>query len=405
MKRVVIVGGGASGLMAAIAAARQGSKVTVLEHQSQLGKKILVTGNGRCNYTNLDQDLSHYHGGNPEVIARVLSKFSVQETIDFFESLGIFPKNRNGYLYPHSDAAAAVLEVLRMECEHLQVKLACQIQIEKIEKSQGVFLIHTPGWIYECDRLILACGSKAAPGTGSDGSGYELAVSLGHQIVPVVPALTQLLSRSKYLKPLAGIRIEAKVSLYEQETLLGENQGELQLNGGNISGIPVFQISGLAARKLLEGAECEVAIDFLPQMTETQFMEYLKKRSLGNEFKNIVQFFLGLFPKKLAEVLQAACGFSGKKKIKDLTEGDFEKLVQTIKKFPIPIYGTNGFENAQCCSGGVCLDEIDPETMESKCCKDLYLCGELLDVHGDCGGYNLQWAWTSGYLAGVSGND
>lgn len=405
MMSVLIIGGGASGLMAAVMAARGGAKVTVLEHQNQMGKKILVTGNGRCNYTNLDQDLSHYHSTHPLQMAQSLRQFSVQETIDFFKELGIFPKSRNGYLYPHSDAASAVLEVLRMECEHLKVKLAGQVVTESIEKTEHGFLVHTQGWTYEGDKLILATGSKAAPSTGSDGSGYELAKQMGHSVVEPYPALVQLLSREKCLNQLSGIRIDAKATLYTDEIPVVSNRGEVQLNAKNISGIPIFQISGEAAKALTTRKPCRVSLDFLPDQTEEELQGFIRERIRTNGYKNAVSFLTGLFPKKLCEVLVQSCGFS-----KDLTaagfrEIDITNLCKLIKNFNIQIYETNGFEHAQCCGGGVSLDEIDPLTMESKKVSGLYFCGELLDVYGDCGGYNLQWAWTSGYLAGKAVND
>lgn len=405
MRRVLIIGGGASGLMAAIAAARGGAKVTVLEHQNQIGKKILVTGNGRCNFTNTDQELSHYHSSSPLPMEVSLGSFSAQDTVAFFKELGIFSKNRNGYLYPHSDAAGAILEVLRMECEHLKVKIACQVQPEKIAKQNGLFKVFTNGWVYEAEKLILATGSKAAPATGSDGSGYTLAKQLGHSVVEPYPALVQLLSKEKCLNPLAGIRIDAKATLYADENPLISNRGEVQLNARNISGIPIFQISGEAAKALASGKRCKVLLDFLPDFTETLLKEYLKDRILTNGYKNPVQFLTGLFPKKLCEVLCEQCHFVKNKSVIDFSEDDIIILCKLIKNFSIQIYETNGFEHAQCCGGGVSLEEIDPLTMESKKVSDLYFCGELLDVYGDCGGYNLQWAWTSGYLAGKAVND
>lgn len=405
MMRVIIIGGGASGLMAAITAARGGAKVTILEHQNQIGKKILVTGNGRCNFTNTDQDLSHYHSANLMHMAIALKQFTYQDTISFFRELGIYSKNRNGYLYPHSDAASAVLDVLRMECEHLKVKIACQIQVDAIEKQDGVFLVHTPGWTYEAEKLILATGSKAVPATGSDGSGYVLAESFGHTVIEPYPALVQLLSKEKCLNALAGLRADARAILFANDKPVISNRGEVQLNANNVSGIPIFQISAYAAKALAKDETCYVLLDFLPDFTEELLVRFIKQRISTGGYKTAVNFLTGLFAKKLSEILCERCKVSKKLLAENFTEDDINNLCKQIKNFKIQIYGTNGFEHAQCCGGGVSLDEINPLTMESMKVPGLYFCGELLDVHGDCGGYNLQWAWTSGYLAGKAVND
>ena len=405
MMRVIIIGGGASGLMAAITAARGGAKVTVLEHQNQVGKKILVTGNGRCNFTNTNQDLSHYHSESLFNMAIALKQFNCQDTVKFFKDLGIFSKNRNGYLYPHSDAASAVLEVLRMECEYLKVKIACQIEVESIEKCDGIFKVHTPGWTYEAEKLILATGSKAAPATGSDGSGYTLAKKFDHTVIEPYPALVQLLSKEKCLNALAGLRIDARAILFADEKPVISNRGEVQLNANNISGIPVFQISAEAAKAMANGAICHVVLDLLPDFSEELLTSYIKQRISTGGYKSAVNFLTGLFAKKLSEVLCDRCKFSKKLTAEKFKEDDITNLCKQIKNFKIQIYGTNGFEHAQCCGGGVSLEEVDPLTMESLKVPGLYFCGELLDVHGDCGGYNLQWAWTSGYLAGKAIND
>ncbi len=405
MMRVIIIGGGASGLMAAITAARGGAKVTILEHQNQIGKKILVTGNGRCNFTNTDQDLSHYHSESLMNMAMSLKQFTYQDTILFFKDLGIFSKNRNGYLYPHSDAASAILEVLRMECEHLKVKIACQIEVESIEKENGIFKVHTPGWIYEAEKLILATGSKAVPATGSDGSGYRLAESFGHTVIEPYPALVQLLSKEKCLNALAGLRVDARAILFADGKPVLSNRGEVQLNANNISGIPIFQISAEAAKALSKGQKCHVNLDFLPDFTEELLKNYIRQRIAACGYKTAVNFLTGLFAKKLSEILCERCKFSKKLIAENFTEDDITILCKQIKNFKITIYETNGFEHAQCCGGGVSLDEINPLTMESLKVSGLHFCGELLDVHGDCGGYNLQWAWASGFLAGKAVND
>lgn len=405
MMRIIIIGGGASGLMAAITAARGGAKVTVLEHQNQVGKKILVTGNGRCNFTNTNQDLAHYHSESPFQMAMALKQFNCQDTVKFFKDLGIFSKNRNGYLYPHSDAASAVSDVLRMECEHLKVKIACRIEVESIEKCDGLFKVHTPGWTYEAEKLILATGSKAAPMTGSDGSGYALAKGFGHTIIEPYPALVQLLSREKCLNSLAGLRVDARVILFADEKPVISNRGEVQLNANNVSGIPVFQISAEASKAMAAGKKCHVVLDFLPDFSEELLESYIRQRIAAGGYKSAVNFLTGLFAKKLSEILCERCKFSKNLTAGKFTEDDISILCKQIKKFKIQIYGTNGFEHAQCCGGGVSLEEIDSLTMESLKVPGLFFCGELLDVYGDCGGYNLQWAWTSGYLAGKAVND
>ncbi len=404
MMRVIIIGGGASGLMAAITAARNGAKVTVLEHRNQIGKKLLATGNGRCNFTNTNQALSHYHSENPLKMAMSLQEFTYQDTISFFKELGILPKSRNGYLYPHSDAASAVLEVLRMECEHLKVKIACQTEVQSIEKCEEMFRIHTPGWTYEAERVILAAGSMAAPATGSDGSGYVLAGRLGHKVIEPYPALVQLLSKERFLNALAGLRVDARVTLYADGCPVNSDRGEVQLNANNISGIPVFQVSAEAAKAIRAGKQCHVLLDFLPDLTEEQLAAEMNVRLITGGYKTAVNFFTGLFAKKLSEIICQRSGISKTLRAEDFTENDIKKLCKQIKEFEIKINGTNGFEHAQCCGGGVSLDEIDPVTMESLLIPGLFFCGEILDVHGDCGGYNLQWAWTSGYLAGKSVN-
>lgn len=405
MKRVIIIGGGASGLMAAITAARGGAGVTILEHQKQIGRKLLITGNGRCNFTNTDQDLSHYHSENPLNMAVSLKGFPYQESILFFKDLGIFSKNRNGWLYPHSDAASAVVEVLRMECEHLKVKIACQTEVESVVKCGGVFQVRTPGWTYEADRVILATGSRAAPATGSDGSGYRLAKSLGHRVVEPYPALVQLLSKERCLNALAGLRADARAILYADGKPVVSNRGEVQFNANNLSGIPVFQISAEAAKALRAGKKCCVVLDFLPDFTEALLKGFLEPRIRTGGYKTSVNFLTGLFARKLSEAICERSGLSKSLTASEFTEDDINNLCKQIKNFRINISQTNGFEHAQCCGGGVSLEEINPFTMESLIVPGVHFCGELLDVYGDCGGYNLQWAWTSGYLAGKAVSD
>ncbi|MBU9735343.1 BaiN/RdsA family NAD(P)/FAD-dependent oxidoreductase [Diplocloster agilis] len=411
MKKVVIVGAGASGLMAGIAAARAGAQVTILEHTPQIGKKIRVTGNGRCNLTNTDQSPEHYRGTHPEFAMEALRKFSMADTVKFFGELGIYTKNRNGYLYPHSDQAADVAEVLMAENEHQHVKISCNSVVRSIhvndrtgagnEKDQR-FLIETESWTYPADALILCTGSKAAPKTGSDGSGYPLAEQLGHRIITPLPALVQLKAAGKEFQKLAGIRAEAKVTLRVEDTSVCSDQGEVQLTGYGISGIPVFQVSRFAAEALEQQKKVQVWLDFFPEFTADNLMTFFKQRIQQISYKRMGQFFTGMLPGKLSEVLLIKAGLKASEPVGRLSPEGMMKLILLLKAYPVDITGTNSFDQAQTCAGGVDTREVDPGTMESGIVPGLYLAGELLDIDGACGGYNLQWAWTSGYIAGTS---
>lgn len=397
-KQVLIVGGGASGLMAAIASARGGAKVTVLEKKAQVGKKILVTGNGRCNLTNTDQKLAHYRCGEREFPVAALAAFSHFDLIRLFGELGIFTKNKNGYLYPYSEQASAVVDALRMEAEHLRVKLSCNTQILGIKKEANRFYVETPGWTYESDALILACGSKASLDGSEDG--YAYAKEFGHKIKPVLPALVQLRSDKSWPQQLSGIRIDARVSLYGDGDYLMEDTGEVQMTAYGLSGIPVFQVSRYAALSLHEGRQVEAQLCFLPMFTKEQLQVFLEKRAQQNHYKTVESYLIGLFPQKLIPVLVKMAGIPKGQLAGTMTGAQMEGLLQAITRFRVPIVDTNGFENAQVCTGGVDVSQIKPLTMESRLVPGLYITGELLDVDGACGGYNLQWAFSSGYLAG-----
>ena len=403
MKKVVVVGGGAAGLMAAIAAAESGAKVTLLERNKQVGKKILVTGNGRCNLTNTDQSLTHYRTSEPGFPAQVLDRVGIQDTLNKFTEFGIFTKNRNGYLYPYSDQAASVAEVLRLEAEHLGVKLALNTEALGLTRTEKGFQVRTEGWSYPADAVILTAGSKAAPETGSDGSGYILARSLGHRIVRPLPALVQLRCKEKIFEKLAGVRMDAKVEVYTEKKLLASDQGEVQFTKNGISGIPVFQVSRYAVRALDVGEKVQAVLNLMPLFDEAQFLTFLKNRREQNSYKHGEQFLTGLLPAKMIVCVLERSGLAkGKKRAEDWTETELTRLAHAILHFETEITGSGDFSQAQVCSGGVDLREVDPATMESRKAPGLYLAGEILDVDGACGGYNLQWAWSSGWLAGVS---
>ncbi|MBT9779606.1 aminoacetone oxidase family FAD-binding enzyme [Clostridium sp. MCC353] len=402
MKRtVMIAGGGASGLTAAIWAARTGAKVTVLEHMDRVGKKILSTGNGRCNLTNLYMEKECYRCGQPEFPMDVIRGFDVKATLDFFRELGILPKDRQGYVYPNSDQAASVLDVLRSENVHRNVEMICGCDVKRIKKTRAGFELITSAGNYKPDAVILAAGSKAAPSTGSDGSGYELAAGLGHRIIKPLPALVQLRCEGKFFKQLTGVRTDAELCLLADGKPLARDRGELQLTDYGISGIPTFQISRFASVALDRKKKVSVSIDFLPDMSLDETWEFLKARIRRMHYKRCDELLTGVLNKKLAAVLLKQAGINGDGAVSSISPDQVKSLTGQIKKFVVKVSAVNPYENAQVCCGGVDTAEIVSSTMESKLVKGLYIAGELLDVDGICGGYNLQFAWSSGALAGI----
>ena len=397
-KHIVIIGGGASGLLAALVCARNGCQVTLLEQLSKPGKKILSTGNGKCNYTNKSQKPEDYRGTDPQFAWGILNQFPVEETIRFFKELGIYPKEKNGYLYPNSSQASSVLDVLLMENQHLKVKIKTGEKVTAIQCLDKGYEVLTNHWHYTAEKVIMATGGKAAPILGSDGSGYDLVQRLGHTIIKPLPALTGLKVTESYVQKLAGIRVDGKATL---KTSAGnyEERGEIQLTKYGLSGIPIFQLSTYAAIALERKEEVTVILDFLPDLLEDETYHLLNTRVENSSYKTAEQVLVGLFNEKLIEVLLQSAHIPGSTKVGDLAKEQLLELTKQIKNHKFHIKATNSFEQAQVCSGGVSTKEIDPLTLESKIKKNIYFAGELMDIDGTCGGYNLQWAWSSGYVS------
>ena len=400
MRHVAVIGGGAAGMMAAITAAREGVKVTILEHKDRIGKKILSTGNGRCNFTNTFQTPACYRSDNRDFAWNIIQKFNVEKTISFFKELGIYPKDRNGYLYPYSDQAAAILEVLQIEVAKLDICVMTEINVLDIQPVKRGIRITTDKKTITADSVILACGSKAAPVTGSDGSGYQLAKLLGHRIVPVLPALVQLRCAEKFYKSISGVRVQGTVEIYADDISLASDTGEIQLTNYGISGIPVFQVSRYAAKAIYQKQSVTAVLNFMPDMNKDEFLLFLKERITLCPYKTLDEFFTGVFPKKLCELWIRLSRLPKEMRVSDLSGEQLEKLVLLIQHLRTHITETNSFEQAQICCGGVDTTEINPDTLESNYVPGIYFAGELLDVDGICGGYNLQWAWSSGFVAG-----
>lgn len=401
MKRqIFVIGGGSAGMMAAITAARNGAMVTILEHNDRIGKKILSTGNGRCNFTNVHQSSKYYRSDNRGFAWKVIEQFPLEDTLDFFEELGIYAKNKNGGLYPFSEQASAVLDVLRMEIERLQIPVVTGADVCDLKVDKRGFQIICKNTSYRADAVILATGSKAASKLGSDGSGYSLAKKLGHSIIPVVPALVQLRCKETYFKALAGVRLQGKVHLHVNEKEVASDMGEIQLTDYGISGIPVFQVSRFASRAIYEKKKVEAVLDFMPDLSEKDFCSFIQKRIVTRPEKKMEDFFTGVINKKVSQVILKIANIRNTQKAGTLGIDEITRIVKAVKEFRTEVIAANSYDQAQICAGGVNTKEISAETMESLFVRNLYFAGEIMDVDGICGGYNLQWAWSSGYLAG-----
>lgn len=402
MYDVIIIGAGASGLMAAAAAASKGARVALLEHKDDIGKKILATGNGRCNFTNTDMSVNKFHGSKA-LIKNGLSQFNYADTIRFFKELGIPAYDNAGYIYPNSRQAASVVAAFRMELMRLHVDVKTGINITDIKPADDRtgYCIQTDKGSFKAKRLIIACGLTASPKLGSDGSLFRQIEALGHHIQKPLPALCGFSCDGLNFKKITGVRCDATVASVIDGQMTEQNTGELQLADYGISGIPVFQISSLMSRALDKGQKVEVIIDFLPAFSDDELNGYIKDRSITTtDNRSLNEMLNGLLNNKLLLELIHKSGVSPDKKGRLLTDDNCKSLTRSIKHTAVSVKKPRGVEFAQVCAGGICTKEIDVRTLESKIHPGLYFCGELLDVDGICGGYNLQWAWTSGYIAG-----
>jgi len=400
---VIIAGAGAAGLVAAIAAARKGKSVLIIEKNTKAGKKILATGNGKCNFTNLHQTPECYRSEDSKFAMKVLSNFDLNKTLNFFENLGIFPKERNGYVYPFSEQASSVVSVLLMECERLKVEISYNEKVKSVIRPDFTVVTVRPDnteAIYYGKKLIIATGGCASPNLGSDGSGYQLAKSFGHSIVKPLPALVSLKSPDKFCKTVSGVRTQAKVTAYASSKPLSQEEGEIIFTDYGISGIPVMQLSRFVSKALDKKEEVFLILDFFKEYTNDELKKLLTVRCSQNPNKTLEEMLIGLFNNKLNYILIKEAKLDPGLKCKRLSKADINKLAGQIKNFKIRISDTNSFDFAQVTAGGVSTSEINPDTLESKKKKNLYFAGEIVDVDGTCGGYNLQWAWSSGYIAG-----
>ncbi len=399
--KIAVIGGGASGMIAAIVAKRCGADVSIFEHMHRIGKKLLLTGNGKCNISNTDMDISHFHGGNTHNVAAVLADSTPGDTKAFFESIGLFLRDRGGYLYPYSEQASAVLDVLRFAIRDMGIDVYTDTDV-KISENAGEFTVSTSSGRISFDRVILCCGSCVARNTGSDGSGYEIARRLGHNIVKPLPALTHLLCEEDFFPSIAGIRINANVRIYKVkddiDLLLGQEYGQVQLTKTGISGIPVFNLSHMAVRAMDNGVRVKAELDLIPDIQSDEMSGYLKNRRQDLGDRTVEEFFIGLLPKQLGICVCKRVRLAMTDKISSLSDKSIEELCHMIKSFEVYVRGHGDFDWAQVACGGVDMNEVT-EKLGSKIVSGLFFAGEILDVNGDCGGYNLQWAASSAMTA------
>ena len=392
-----IIGGGASGMAAALAAAQNpDAEVLLLERQARVGKKLSATGNGRCNLTNLHAAQRGYHGEDPAFVRFALETYPPEETLSWFREMGLYTvAEESGRVYPYSDQANSVVDVLRFALEKPNITLKAGFEVEKVKKTAAGFRLEGNGETIECDKLIIACGGLAGTKLGGTMSGYKLLRSLGHKCTKLRPNLVQLKSDWKGCPSLKGVRANCHAAIFRDGNLHSESRGELQFTELGLSGPVMFEIS----RDACEGkGEWVCRLDFLPDMGEEELLaELTRRRSTGLPASDLLT---GILHNRLGRVLTQTAGISQQKLVSQLISRELEETVRVCKGLEVKLTEPLGMDAAQVTAGGILTKEFNEETMESRLVPGLYACGEVLDIDGDCGGYNLQWAWSSGRLAG-----
>ena len=402
MVKVAVIGGGASGLACAIQIMntvknKEDVKVTILERLPRVGKKILVTGNGRCNLTNVNASSKDYRG-EPEFAEYALNKFSPQSNIEFFNSLGLYTRVEDeGRVYPLSNQASSVLDALRFECERLGVEIVCDYRAVHLKTVYtGVTTKIVVNNRDRFDYVVVACGGMAAKVHGTDGDAYDLLKMFGHKIISPAPALVSL-NCDDFTKALKGVRSICKMNLVIDGEKFLKNYGEVQFTDYGLSGIPIMQLSRFVS--VSPSNDIYIELDTTPDFSEDALRKYLYSRREID--KGLCENMLGgIMNKQLCIVFMKECGIAPNGRVNELSDKEIEKLASIIKCWKIRIKNSRSFDYAQVTAGGAECSQFNSETLESKLVSNVFCCGEALNIDGDCGGYNLQWAWSSGRLAG-----
>ena len=396
--KIGIIGGGASGMAAALWAAKSGNETVLFERQARVGRKLLATGNGRCNLSNTNLDLSNYHGEDPDFAKFALDSFPVSRTLRWLDSLGLYTVTEpSGRVYPYSDQANSVVDVLRFALQREKVELLTDFEVIKARKTADGFLVESRDSQHHCDRLIIACGGLAGTKLGGTMSGYQLLRSFGHRATRLRPALVQIKSNWQGCASLKGVRANCHAAIYHNNELYSQSSGELQFTQYGLSGPVIFEISRDVCQN---GGDWVCKLDFLPDISEENLENLLQSRR--NKNLPVEDFLTGILHNRLGRILTQSAQIRGNRPTSDLTDLEIRTLCQTVKSFEVSLTETLGMDSAQVTAGGILTSEFDPKTMESRIVPGLYACGEVLDIDGDCGGFNLQWAWSSGAAAGIS---
>ena len=402
--RIAVIGGGASGLVAAVSAAQEAQKlnkhvdITVFEANQRVGKKLLVTGNGRCNLTNRNISSANYRGSTG-LFEKVYMRFDNEDTLAFFTELGLYTKtDQAGRVYPLSNQASSVLDCLRDALEKYTIHIVSETAIASLTKGKNGFLLNGK---FSADAVIVAAGGKAAPIHGSNGSGYKLLENFGVRCTPLFPALTAL-NIKNFTKSLKGIRAEGRLSVLFNGKILASSSGELQFTDYGISGIPAMQVSRFAAVNAGKNGRLTVITDCAPELPFEKLADILETAKRFSPDKTMENVLAGIMPKRLGAYLLTLCSVSPAMKAGVADKGTLDRIISAIKKSEFEITSVRGFSEAQVTAGGIKEEEIDPHTLMLKKAEKVYICGEIADIDGECGGYNLQWAFSSGAIAGKS---
>lgn len=396
---LVVIGAGASGMMAAITAARSNKRVCIIEKLNKPGKKLLATGNGKCNFTNENMSVDCF-GGDSVFINHILEYFSVQDCLSFFHSIGIYPKNKNGYYYPNSEQAVSIVNALVNELERLQVSVCLETLVKDIYPEKSHVIVETNKGQFAGRKLIIATGLLAAPKLGSDGSMFEIIKGLGHRFQPILPVLCGFTCKTIDFKKVSGVRAHGTVTAFVDGIKVAEDTGEIQFTNYGLSGIPIFQISRYLSKGIYNKSKVEVEVNLLPTFDRKQLLDELSYRKLIGMNQSIDYLLNGLVHEMLSDVVLSKAHLDKSMFASSLTEKDIDEIAKALQELRVVVTNYRDFEFAQVCTGGIPVSDIDIDTLESKLVKNIYFTGELLDVDGICGGYNLHFAWATGLMAG-----